>query len=148
MSRARRIRRMLAASAVGAALLVSGAFAPAAEAVVRPPERQLIRLVNNYRADNDENRLRHRLNIHRVAEKTAKKMAEQEAILHTDLDDVPCNGRKGEVSGKGDGVGDAFRNLKNSPPHRAIILRSYWKRMGVGVARGDNLTYVSVIFCD
>lgn len=149
MFRISRIRRLMTVVAAGAALLVSGVVSPSAEAVVRRPERQLIRLINKFRVENNENRLNHKLNLHRLAEKTAKKMAEQETILHTDLDDVPCNGRKGEVAGVGDGVGGAFRNLKNSPQHRAIILRSYWKKMGVGVARGDNdLTYVAVIFCD
>lgn len=145
-----RIRRMVAASAVAAVMLLSGAFAPAADAVIRRPERQLARLVNNYRDDHGENRLNHKSNLHRVAERNSKKMAESGQISHTDLDDVPCNGRKGEVAGKGSSVRDAFNNLKASAPHRQIILRSYWQKMGAGVAEGENddFTYVTVVFCD
>ncbi len=150
MPRASRIRRSMAATAVGTALLVSGAFAPAAEAVIRRPERQLARLVNDYRDNNGENRLRHKANLHRVAERNSKRSAESGQVQHTNLSSIPCDGRVGEVAGKGSSVRNAFANLKASAPHRAIILRSYWKKMGAGVAEGedDNFTYVTVVFCD
>lgn len=144
------IRRILAVSTLAVVLLASGVISPpAAQAAIRRPERKLARMVNNYRVNHQENRLALRANLSRVAERNSKRMAESGSITHTPLGEIPCQGRKGEVAGAGDGVGGAFRNLKNSTPHRQIILRPYWKKMGTGVRRGNNgLTYVTIIFCD
>lgn len=142
-------RRAIAVTALILLLLTTATVsAPPAGARIGRPERKLARRLNDYRAGHSVGRLNLNARLSRVAERNSKRMADQNTILHSS--NIPCSGRNGEVSGAGAGWGDAFRNLRRSGVHRQIMLRPYWRKMGVGVRRSpDNgLTYVTVSFCD
>lgn len=142
-------RRAAVVLATALVLTIGSAFvsAPSASGRIARPERKLGQRVNDYRADHGVRRLNLSARLSGVAERNSAKMARHNYLSHSA--NIPCAGRNGEVVASGDGWTDAFRNLRRSAPHRIIMLRPYWDKMGVGVRRSpDNgLTYVTVSFC-
>jgi uncharacterized protein YkwD len=134
-------------------LVPSGTPAQAATA----KEKRLKWLVNNYRENHGKSRLPMKKKLRNKAHAHAKAMATKGFLfhsttsqLHNYMDVADCNNGVGEnvgfhPSGK---VGKMHAAFKQSPPHKAIMLKSYWKKIGVGVyTAGNGWIWVTELFC-
>lgn len=81
-----------------------------------------------------------------VARIHSLRMRDQGRVFHSDF--RPCWYRGENVGAVGVGrlasIVDAF--MKSSP-HRANIINPNFRRIGIGVAVGDGIIYVTMIFC-
>ncbi|HWC32117.1 MAG TPA: CAP domain-containing protein [Actinomycetota bacterium] len=132
--------------AVGGAMLLTGVMSAPAEAITAK-QRQLARLVNEFRVSNARSRLSLTAPLSRAAQRNARRMAQIQDVTHSS--DLPCGRNWGaETVGIGDSVTQAFRRMKNSGDHRAHLLNRAAERVGTGVKRGgDDRFYVTVILC-
>ncbi len=82
-----------------------------------------------------------------VAQSSAQRQANANALGHTSLAGLPCSSA-GEVVGAGPSVDAIWTGFKASVAHWSLIVRSGWTVMGTGIARAANGTlYVSIVFC-
>lgn len=82
-----------------------------------------------------------------VAQSSAQRQANANALGHTSLAGLPCSSA-GEVVGAGPSVDAIWTGFKASATHWSLIVRSGWTVMGTGIARAANGTlYVSIVFC-
>jgi uncharacterized protein YkwD len=111
----------------------------------RTAERRFATKVNRERASN----LSLDPELSRVARKHTRAMVRRKLLYHT-----PSNRLAGRVThwmllgenvGVGGSVGSLHRAFMHSPPHRANVLRSSFRHLGVGTKRKGRL-WVTVLF--
>jgi hypothetical protein len=82
-----------------------------------------------------------------VAQASAQRQADANALGHTSLAGLPCSAA-GEVVGSGPSVDAIWTGFRSSPSHWSLIIRSGWTAMGTGIAQAANGNlYVSIVFC-
>jgi hypothetical protein len=85
--------------------------------------------------------------IDAVAQSSAQRQANANALGHASLAGLPCSSA-GEVVGAGPSVDAIWSGFKASAAHWSLIVRSGWTVMGTGIARAANGNlYVSIVFC-
>ncbi len=131
------------------AALVTAAAAPGAEAATKA-ERRLFRMINAARADRGLSTLKLAPGITDSAHRHSKRMANKGRIFHHAC--LPCAFPQktyrslGENVGVGGGVKAVHRALMNSDGHRANILCTCFRKVGVGVVRRDGRSWVTEMF--
>jgi uncharacterized protein YkwD len=128
---------------------MSTATATAANPVLDAEEKALCRAINKFRADHGRPPLKVSVALVRAAEWMSKDMAANDNFDHTDSHGREFDDRldafgytqhtKGENIAAGESSAAAtVAQWKNSPPHRANMLRTKFKVMGVGRARNTD----------
>jgi uncharacterized protein YkwD len=114
-------------------------------------ERALMELVDRARARRGLPQLDWRPAVGDVARRHSDRMRERREVYHGRLERMLADFRwrlAGDAVGCSPAVREAFRGFMESPPHRKLILKAAFERMGVGIeARGD-LLYVTILFLD
>lgn len=131
------------------AVLIAGMPSPA-DADNVPARRKMLHLLNQTRGNHGLPALRLNANVSHYSWKHSKKMADLNRCIHTaNLYDVV---RTYSPSTWGENVGAAgtllrIRNLwMGSGGHRANILNSRFRRIGIGVVKARGLLWVTTIF--
>jgi uncharacterized protein YkwD len=117
--------------------------------VLDTEEKALCRAINKFRADNGRAPLKVSVALVRAAEWMSNDMAHNDNFDHTDTRgrEVPTRlkafGYAKPTTGENIAGGEAsaaatVAQWKSSPPHRANMLRSTFKVMGVGRAHDDD----------
>jgi uncharacterized protein YkwD len=134
--------------AVSSALLLTvGGTAPASAAT--RPEHKMFRLVNGDRRSHGIRTLRTSAVITKLARRHSRRMANQGTLFH---DCITCIMQRrgwsaiGENVGYGGTVRQINRLFMHSPPHRANILSTRYRRVGIGIVRARGLLWVTEIF--
>ena len=130
------------AGVVFAFLLVSAA--PAAQAATTA-ERSVHVMINEARAASGVGSLNLSDRLSRIAHRHSKAMANSGGLFHSCLCGIGGH-RLGENVGFGADRESVQQQLMASPPHRANILGSKFRRVGVGVVRQGGRTWVTQIF--
>ena len=123
-----------------------------ADPVLDAQEKALCKAINKFRADNGRPTLKVSVALVRAAEWMSKDMAANDNFDHTDSHGREFDDRldafgytkptKGENIAAGESSAAAtIAQWRNSPPHRANMLRTKFKVMGVGRARNADSTY-------
>ncbi len=123
---------------------------PAADTAVSEFETEVVRLVNNIRKQNGLKELTHNWQLSRVARYKSQDMADKGYFSHTSptygspFDMMKKFGisysTAGENIAKGQKTPEAVVNAwMNSPGHKANILSSSYKEIGVGYVKGGNI---------
>ena len=85
--------------------------------------------------------------IDAVAQSSAQRQANANALGHASLAGLPCSSA-GEVVGAGPSVDAIWSGFMASAAHWSLIVRPGWTVMGTGIARAANGNlYVSIVFC-
>lgn len=112
-------------------------------------DKQMRRLINAERLEVGENRLKMADKLVWLAKGHSRKMAADETIYHNKKlpGALPFkNVWWGENVGLGNSVISLHKLFMRSDAHRANVLGSHFKRVGVGVVNSDGRTYVTVVF--
>jgi uncharacterized protein YkwD len=163
----RPLARLLVALAVGTAAFVPTAAAPAPIVVeaqvaqvaqvapvlarVRPsdPEELLRVLINEARAGS-AGPLRMYGKLIKIARRHSGRMAASGGIYHNPNLAQNANRIRWSILGENVGVGNSIETLHqafmNSPPHRENVMRSRFRKVGVGVVERDGRLWVTVVF--
>jgi uncharacterized protein YkwD len=115
----------------------------------RPSERLFTRLMNAARERADLPKLSLDPEASKVARKHTTEMAERNLLHHTPSSSLVRRVTRWEILGENVGVGGTVDSLHHafmdSPPHRANILFSKFRHVGVGVRKTDERIWVTVI---
>lgn len=145
MRRGMRIRGLLTAAAVGAALLtgVVGASSAAAS-----DAGTLVSSINSARRSAGLAPLSSNSALASVARSWAGSMAASQTLAHNPRLSSQVSGWKvlGENVGAGGSAAAIHRAFMGSAPHRANILSSRYSQVGVGVASGGGKLWVVEVF--
>jgi uncharacterized protein YkwD len=134
--------------AVSSALLLTLTAVTPASAATRP-EREMFHLVNGDRRSHGIFALRWSASVTKLARQHSRRMANRRTLFH---DCVTCIMQRrgwsaiGENVGYGGTVRQLNRLFMNSPPHRANILSTRYRRVGIGIVRAHGLLWVTEIF--
>jgi len=112
-------------------------------------ETALVHAINGFRKQNGRAPLKVGLSLSRAAQWMSNDMAHNDNFDHTDTrgrDVGPrlkafgyANATSGEnIAGGESSAADTLRQWKNSPPHRANLLRTKFKVMGLARAHDDD----------
>ena len=113
-------------------------------------ERSFRSLMNVERGEDGIRTLKMKPQLVTVARRQSGDMAEAGGIFHNP--DLGSDLRKvsWSIAGENVGVGSTVESLHqafmDSPPHRENILRTAFKRVGVGVVTADGRIWVTVVF--
>jgi uncharacterized protein YkwD len=115
------------------------------------PELRFTRKMNKARDNNDQVRMNLDRQLSRAARKHTWEMVNQEVLHHTPTPKLKKRVTNWSVLGENVGVGGTVDSLHkafmNSPAHRANILYSSFRHVGVGVVKkSDGRMWVTVIF--
>jgi uncharacterized protein YkwD len=113
-------------------------------------EARVQRMINRRRANHDLGRLRFSACADRTAERWSRRLAARDAFYHQSMWNVleRCNARyAGETLGRG-GMRPAklVRMWMRSPGHRAILLSTKARRVGIGATRDGSGWVVAANF--
>jgi len=133
------LRRLPVALLTGLLIL---ALLPAAQAAANA-QRDAIDQLNQIRAAHGLKALRPSRSLHRSSTRYAEHMVDTDYFGHASRIAVSSAfGRAGETlelhSGWQPEPGLAISGWMNSPPHRAVLLSSQFRWVGMGIARGRN----------
>lgn len=144
--------------AVLAATLAGPAVAPA-DAAMGGAERAIVREVNDVRSDNGLGRLRASPPLSRAADAHSRDMIANDFFDHTSSDGTPFDRRVRryvQASSLGEtlamtgqrrgGAAMVVRMWMDSPPHRAVLLDSGFRRIGLARRWGDGRSVVTADF--
>ncbi|MGH2730543.1 MAG: CAP domain-containing protein [Actinomycetota bacterium] len=116
----------------------------------KPSERGFAQLHNARRADNGLPTLRLDPELTRAARSHTRKMVRSAKLFHTATDTLKRRIVNWVVLGENVGVGGSVQSLTDafmaSPAHKANILYSTFRHVGVGVKQMDGRMWVTVIF--
>jgi uncharacterized protein YkwD len=111
-------------------------------------DRQLAKKTNGARANAGVRKLSLDPHLSRVAKRQARTMARKQTLYHT-----PSLGSKvtrwrslGENVGHASSVKRVHRAFMGSSPHKANILKSSFRHVGVGVKRKGAYVWAAVVF--
>jgi uncharacterized protein YkwD len=128
-------------------VLVVGAAAPAQATGLRG---RMLHSVNRVRVHHDLRRLHLNVRLSHEAHRHSRRMAHRHAIFHTA--DLTTLVRRFGATSWGENVAKAgtLRRVKRlwmgSPDHRYNMLRSSYRRAGVGLVRVHGWLWVTVMF--
>jgi uncharacterized protein YkwD len=115
----------------------------------RPSERMFGRLMNAARERAGLPRLSLDPEASKVARKHTTEMVEKDLLHHTPSSSLIRRVTRWEILGENVGVGGTVDSLHqafmDSPPHRANILYSRFRHVGIGVKKRDGKMWVTVI---
>jgi uncharacterized protein YkwD len=115
----------------------------------RPSERLFSRLMNAARERADLPRLSLDPEASKVARKHTWEMAQRNLLHHTPSSSLVRRVTRWEILGENVGVGGTVDSIHHafmdSPPHRANILYSKFRHVGVGVKKSSGRIWVTVI---
>jgi uncharacterized protein YkwD len=157
---------------VGAVLLgVAVALLPMAPAATAPPrapavvdlvsgpltalragqsELLLRSLINAERAAANRRGLRMQKKLIKIARRHSRRMASAGSIYHNPRLARQVRRLSWSIAGENVGVGNAIESLHAafmaSPPHRENVMRSQYRRVGIGVLQRDGRIWVTVVF--
>ena len=119
-------------------------------ATVSTPVRTMRSLINETRTFYRRVGLRLNSRLNRVAQRHSARMAKTNRLHHNPnlvkhVGDMPWK-ILGENVGVGSTVGTLHKAFMNSPSHRSNILRSAYRRVGIGVLFSRGRTWVTVVF--
>ena len=129
-----------------ALIVLCAIVAAPASALIKDSERRTARLVNQERAERGLRRVDLREGLSDLARRHSRRMAERGDIFHSFLSRYGCSDVAENV-----GMGSSVRAVHNafmaSGPHRDVILRAKWRRLGVGIVKAGGLVWVTEVFC-
>ena len=142
-----RVLSVVLAALLGPLLLASPSSARSAEDF----QDGVHALTNAIRLDHDRVELRKKSCVQKYAVRQAKKMANAEKMFHQDLEPIleDC-----DLSLVGENVAYGYTSIDallgawmDSPGHRANILKSAYRQLGVGARKSDDgVWYVAQVF--
>lgn len=113
-------------------------------------ERAFVRKMNQARAQAGKSRLRLDPEISKVSKVHTRAMAKDNSLYHTSTSVLGRRVTNWILLGENVGVGGTVSSLHsafmNSPAHRANILLSSFKHVGVGVIQANDRLWVTVTF--
>lgn len=113
-------------------------------------EKDFARKINNARSAAGIGRLRLDKQLSKVARKHASEMDSKNSLYHTPSSKLAWRvtrwKRLGENVGAGYSVLSLHRAFMDSAPHRANILDSGFRYVGVGVQKDGDYMWVTVVF--
>ncbi len=111
-------------------------------------DRQLAKKTNAARAHAGVRKLSLDPHLSRVAKRQARKMARRRTLYHTpSLGSLVTHWRSlGENVGYAGGVKRLHRAFMGSSPHKANILKSSYRHVGVGTTKKGGNIWSSVVF--
>ena len=111
-------------------------------------DRKMAKKINGARSNHGNVRLRLDPELSKVARVQARRMADKNTLYHTkNLGTKVTNWNKvGENVGYGNSVRQLHKMFMNSSGHRANILRSSYRHVGVGSKRAGGWLWISVVF--
>jgi uncharacterized protein YkwD len=116
----------------------------------KAPERGFARRMNGARVRLDRSKLRLDPQLSKVARVHTRDMVKRDLLYHTAADQLKRRVRRWVVLGENVGVGVEVDTLHTafmgSPAHRANIVFSKFRYVGVGVRNADSRMWVTVIF--
>jgi hypothetical protein len=116
----------------------------------KAPERKFARLANAERAKKDRGKLKLDPELGKVARKHTGEMIDKDLLYHTAQNDLLTRIVGWDILGENVGVGGTVASLHeafmDSTPHRRNILYRDYERFGIGVAKGHDRMWVTVIF--
>jgi uncharacterized protein YkwD len=139
--------------ALGLALVVGLTIVAAPAASAGRLERRrdkLLSWVNEYRQQHSRVSLRFDTDLNRMAQQHSRRMADQRLLFHTT--DLGTKLRSFRVSVWGENIGYAsrlgvvFRMWKHSASHDANLLRTGFRRTGIGVYQARGVLWVTMIY--
>ena len=153
-----RLRRAVALALAGMLTLgLVGTGTEPASAAVSNREMKLRAMINKSRDVHNVRRLKLNRNLSTLARRHSRQMARSGSIYHSNthqlygyMDSGNCSARIGENVGRSlrkNGVRGIHKMYMGSPGHRDNILRSYWRKVGVGIYRSGRWFYSTEIFC-
>ena len=128
-------------------VLAAGAAPPSQAAGLRG---RMLRSINRVRMHHDEHRLHVNVRLSHDAHHHSRRMANRGGIFHTL--DLATRVRRFDATSWGENVAKAgtirrtTRLWMASPGHRYNMLRSSYRRAGVGVVRARGWLWVTVMF--
>jgi uncharacterized protein YkwD len=115
----------------------------------RRSERLFGRLMNEARENAGLPRLSLDPEASKVARKHSREMVERNLLHHTPSSTLVRRVTRWEILGENVGVGSTVDSLHrafmDSPPHRANVLYTKFRHVGVGVTRSNDRMWVTVI---
>jgi uncharacterized protein YkwD len=116
----------------------------------RRSERKFARKMNRARVNNGKNRMRMDPHLSRAARKHTREMVGSDQLFHTPSTKLKRRVTNWSVLGENVGVGGDVDSLHqafmNSPAHKANILYSSFRHVGIGVRERSGRMWVTVIF--
>jgi uncharacterized protein YkwD len=138
------------------AAVVLGISAPTAPANAagcwrfKPAELRFARRLNHARATNNLPKLHLDRQLSRVARRHSWEMQSRGKLYHTPLLTLGKRVTRWRILGENIGWGSSVRSLHRafmrSPAHRANILLSRYRHVGLGVRRHNGKMWVTVVF--
>jgi uncharacterized protein YkwD len=129
--------------------VVLGGLAPVARAEWTP-RRDLLSWINTARADHGSRALSGGWRLRDLANAHSRRMADAGRIFHTPSLGSRLTFLTWRTAGENVGAGTSMRSLYDafmrSSPHRANILASSYRRIGIGVYRADGFLWVTMVF--
>lgn len=144
------LKRYVTASLVSVLLVSLFPTGSASAACYSPnkPERRFAKLINLARTSVKDLRLDPELS--KVAKVHTRDMVKTNSLHHSTSSELRNRVTNWSTLGENVGVGSTVTSLHdafmNSPAHRANILESTFRHVGVGVIRKDGRMWVTVIF--
>jgi uncharacterized protein YkwD len=113
-------------------------------------ERRFVKKMNYARSQRDLGRLSFDKQLSHVARLHTKQMAAEHRLYHSNpkrlIERVTHEKLLSENVGRGGAVASIHKAFMDSDAHKANILRSNWRHVGVGTATRDGVVYVTVVF--
>jgi uncharacterized protein YkwD len=142
-----RMVRLCVVAATALALVAT--ISQPAPAAVTVREHRLYVMIDRARDHHGKPHIALNHDISRMARAHSRRMAEQHQLFHSCL---ACRFQGwpwhalGENVAKARTVGGAHRQLMNSPGHRANILGSQYRKVGVGIVQRGGWLWVTELF--
>jgi uncharacterized protein YkwD len=129
--------------------VVLAALAPSAQAGWAP-RRDMLRWMNAARQNHGAAALDRVWVLRHMADEHSRDMARDGRIYHTEDLAFALRRVSWQSAGENVGVGVRLRTLfeafMHSAPHRANILGQSFRRVGIGLHRGDGYLWITLIF--
>lgn len=138
-------------------VLVTLAFAqaPPAQAQLNPKEKKLVMLIQKARGNHGLPKLALNQKLSNLARKHSAQMVNHgNPVMHSStgqlynyMNQANCHASIGENVGMDYSIPQMHQAFMQSSGHRANILRSSWRKVGVGVRVHNNRVWVTELFC-
>lgn len=144
-------RRLIAI--IASLALIALLPAPSAQAAcpsANRSEKGFVKKTNGSRANSGRGKLTLDVDLSAAARAHTREMVKNNKLYHTPSDTLKKRVTNWTELGENVGVGSSVSSLHEafmkSTPHRANILYSKWKYIGVGVVKADGRMWVTVLF--
>ncbi|HET7481894.1 MAG TPA: CAP domain-containing protein [Actinomycetota bacterium] len=153
METSKKILRLVPVVSILASLLVVSSSTTAAAGACwspKPEEQQFRSAMNLARSANGESQLQLDPELSKAARLHTREMTAKDLLYHTPDSSLTNRVTHWSVLGENVGVGGTVDSLHdafmNSSPHRANILYSQFRYVGIGVREAEGRMWVTVIF--